>query len=184
VAGVHPALALVPIVPFLPREPRSLDLFADPPDDDHIHHVEHEWHEVVQLILFLFGLVNAGIVLRGYDTGTWAVLLAAIVGRPLGILVAVSLALAAGLHLPLHLRWRELVVIALATSSGFTFALFLAAGLLPVGAVLQQVGLGALATAAGAPLAFGAAWLLHVGRRRRPHGGIHHAVRLQTRPIG
>src|SRR6516165_32024 len=31
--GLHPAFALVPIVPFLPHEPRSLNLFADPPDD-------------------------------------------------------------------------------------------------------------------------------------------------------
>src|SRR5262249_56215845 len=95
-----PALPLSPIVPFLPQEPRRLDLFADPPDDDATHHYEHEWNEGVQAILFLFGLVNGGVLLKGYDTGTWAMLAAALVGRPLGILAGVRLAVAAGLHLP------------------------------------------------------------------------------------
>ena len=48
-SGLHPAFALVPIVPFLPHEPRRLDLFADPPDDDATHHFEHEWHPLVQV---------------------------------------------------------------------------------------------------------------------------------------
>ncbi len=76
--GLHPALALVPIVPFLPHEPRRRDLVRRPPDDDAVHHAEHEWNGVVQVVLFLFGLVNAGVILRGYDTGTWAVLTAAL----------------------------------------------------------------------------------------------------------
>src|SRR5881394_3071984 len=94
--GLHPAFALVPIVPFLPHEPRRLDLLADPPDDDAVHHVEHEWNAAVQVILLLFGLVNGGVALRGYDTGTWAILLAALVGRPMGIVASVGLAVAAG----------------------------------------------------------------------------------------
>jgi NhaA family Na+:H+ antiporter len=166
-AGVHPALALVPIVPFLPHRARRLDVFADPPDDGPVHHAEHEWTEVVQVVLFLFGLVNAGVLLTGHDTGTWAILTAALVGRPLGILAAVGLALSAGLHLPRRLGWRELIVVACATSSGFTFALFFASGVLPVGAVLQQIKLGALATAAGALLVVAAARLLRVGRFAR-----------------
>ena len=167
VADVHPALALVPIVPFLPHEPRRLDLFADPRDDDAVHHAEHEWNEVVQGIVFLFGVVNAGVVLGGHDTGTWAVLVAALVGRPVGIVAAVGLALAAGLRLPRRFGWRELIVVALATSSGFTLSLFLASGLLPVGAVLQQIKLGALSTAAGALLALAVARMLRVGRFAR-----------------
>jgi len=162
--GLHPAFALVPIVPFLPHEPRRLDLFADPPDDDATHHFEHEWNTTVQCILFLFGLVNAGVVLQGYGTGTWAVMLAALVGRPLGILAAVGAAVAAGLHLPRGLGWRHLVVLALASSTGFTFALFFATGIISVGPMRAQVTLGALATALGSLLAFGAARLLRVGR--------------------
>ena len=163
-AGLHPAFALVPIVPFLPHEPRRLDLFADPPDDDAIHHFEHEWHALVQGILFFFGIVNAGVLLRGFDTGSVAMIAAALVGRPIGILAAVGLALLAGLHLPRHLGWRELVVVALATSSGFTIALFFATGVVAIGPVRAQVTIGALATGAGLLLALGAARLLRVGR--------------------
>jgi NhaA family Na+:H+ antiporter len=166
-AGIHPALALVPIVPFLPRLARHDHLFADPPDDNAIHRAEHRWHEVVQVVLFLFGLVNAGVLLRGYDTGSWAVLTASLVGRPAGILAGVALAVTAGFHLPRTVDWRALVVIALATSSGFTLALFFAGGLLPVGAVLQQIKFGALATALGAIVTVAAARGLRAGRFAR-----------------
>ena len=140
-------------------------LFADPPDDDAVHHAEHEWNTVVQVVLFLFGLVNAGVHaarLRHRHVGR--------AGRRTGRPAArysrwrSALALAAGLHLPRRVGWRELVVVALATSSGFTFALFFATGLLPTGPVLTQIKIGALATVAGALLAFGAARLLRVGR--------------------
>lgn len=118
-------------------------------------------------MVFLFGLVNAGVLLGGYDTGTWAVLLGALLGRPVGILLGVGAALAVGLRLPRRVGWRDLTVIALASSSGFTLALFFASGLLPVGAVLQQVKFGALATVAGAILALGVARILRVGRFAR-----------------
>jgi len=165
--GLHPAFALVPIVPFLPHEPRRLDLLADPPDDDAVHHFEHEWNTLVQGILFLFGLVNGGVLFRGYDTGTWALLLAALVGRPLGILTAVGVAVAAGWHLPRGLGWRQLLVAAMACSSGFTFALFFATGILSTGPLLAQLTIGALGTAAGSLLTIGAARLFRVGRFAR-----------------
>jgi Na+:H+ antiporter, NhaA family len=162
--ALHPALALVPIVPFLPHEARRRDVLADPKDDDEVHHFEHEWNEIVQAVLFMFGLVNAGVILHHYGTGTWALLTAALVGRPLGILAAVGLAVAVGFRLPRHIGWRELVVISIATTSGFTFALFFATGILPVGPVLAEMKLGALTTVVGAAVALAAACLLRVGR--------------------
>jgi Na+:H+ antiporter, NhaA family len=162
--GLHPAFALVPIVPFLPHEARKLDVFADPKDDDAVHHAEHEWHLLVQPVVFLFALVNAGVILRGYDTASWGMLLAALVGRPLGVLVAVSFAVAAGLHLPRHIGWRELLIIALAVSSGFSIALFFATGLLATGPVLASVKIGIIGSVFGALLAFGVARALKVGR--------------------
>jgi Na+/H+ antiporter NhaA len=91
------------------------------------------------------------------------VLLAAMVGRPVGIVIAVSLAMTAGVTLPRRMQRRDLVVAALATTSGFTFALFLGSVAIPLGAVSQQVTLGALATAAGALLTIGLARALGVG---------------------
>jgi NhaA family Na+:H+ antiporter len=167
-AGLHPALALVPIVPFLPHRARRGDVFADPPDDpEYRHQFEREWNHSVQAVLFLFGLVNAGVILRGYDTGTWAILAGALVGRPVGIIAAVGLAVAAGLSLPHRIGWREVIVVALATSSGFTFALIVAAGSLPAGPLLTQIKLGALATVFGAVVTIFAARILRVGRFAR-----------------
>ena len=162
-AGVHPALALVPIVPLLPQSRHLLEPFgarrADAADREGT-----AWVTSVQVVLFCFGLTNGGAVLRGYDTGTWAVLLGALVGRPLGMVVAVAAGRLAGLHLPGSIAWRDLAVVALATSSGFTFALLTAAMLLPVGGVLTQIRVGALATALGAMTAYAAARILRVGR--------------------
>jgi len=162
--GIHPALALVPIVPLLPHDRRPGEVFADRPDHDPVHQAEHEWNGLAQLALFMFGLVNAGVIFRHVDTGSWAVLVAALAGRPLGIIAAVALAVSAGLHLPKRMKWADVIVVALATTGGFTFALFLASAALPAGAVAEQVTLGALLTAAGAVVTIYTAWMLCVGR--------------------
>ncbi|OFW46838.1 MAG: hypothetical protein A3J29_06550 [Acidobacteria bacterium RIFCSPLOWO2_12_FULL_67_14b] len=168
--GIHPALALVPLVPMLPHDPRPREVFDDRLDDQPVHYGEHEWNGIAQVALFLFGLVNAGVILKAYDTGTWTVIVAALVGRPLGIMAFIGLAVVAGLHLPRRMRWGELIVIALASSSGFTFALFMAAAVLPIGAVAGQITLGALSTVAGAAVTIVAAWLLGAGRFAMPKG--------------
>jgi NhaA family Na+:H+ antiporter len=162
--GIHPAFALVPLVPFMPHEARTVDLFRDPQDDDAIHHTEHEWHLIAQPIVFLFALVNAGVILKNYDTGTSGMLLAALIGRPVGILVAVGIALTAGLHLPRHVHWRELIVIALATSSGFSIALFFATGTIATGPALAAIKIGVIGSVVAALLAVVAARALKVGK--------------------
>ncbi|MGB2717203.1 MAG: Na+/H+ antiporter NhaA [Vicinamibacterales bacterium] len=170
--GIPPALALVPIVPFLPHRPRGLDLFAEARPTAP-RRFEHVFRYPVQVVLLFFGLVNGGVVLTGEMPGAWAVLTAALIGRPIGILVSVALAMAAGLRLPAHLRWPELIVVSLAASAGFTFALFFATSVMPPGPLLGELKLGALATAVGAVVALAAARLLHVGRfTTKPAGRI------------
>ena len=158
-SGLHPALALLPLVPFFPRAPRPLDDLSD-----HLHersrltHFESVFAYPLQAVAFLFGLTNAGVLLRGVDTGTWAVVTASLVGRPSGILLAAVL-------LPKQpFQWSELVVIALIGSVGLVFALFLSTTVFPDGALLTQMKLGAIATLAGAALALAAARVLRVGR--------------------
>ena len=161
--GIQPALALVPIIPFLPHRPRDLDLFGvSRPTEP--RRFEHIFRYPVQVVLFFFGLVNGGVVLGGAMPGAWAVLAAALIGRPIGILAAVALGRLAGLRLPEHLRWPELIVVSLAASAGFTFALFFATSIVPAGPLLNELKLGAISTAAGALVAFAGARLLHVGR--------------------
>jgi NhaA family Na+:H+ antiporter len=99
--------------------------------------------------------------------GAVAVLVAALAGRPVGILASIALGMAAGLRLPVRLHWRELVVVSFAASAGFSFALFFAATMIPAGPLLNDLKLGALSTALSAVLAVAAARLLHVGRFER-----------------
>jgi NhaA family Na+:H+ antiporter len=165
----------LPIVPFMPHARRPFDeLFADDAEvrGRTVRHFEHVWHYHAQIALFLFGLVNAGVMLTGYGTGTWATLLALIGGRTVGILIGVWLAVAVGLHLPAPLRMREMTVVATAASVGFTFSLFFATTLLPAGPLLAELKLGALLTPVGILLAWLAARLLRVGRFA-PHAHVH-----------
>jgi Na+/H+ antiporter NhaA len=101
---------------------------------------------------------------RGVGTGTWAVLTASLVGRPVGILAAVGIAVAGGLRLPRQIGWRELIVIALAASPSLAFGLFFAAAVFPNGPLLIETRIGAILTAAVVVLALAAARLLRVGR--------------------
>jgi hypothetical protein len=76
-------------------------------------------------------------------------------------------AIAAGLHLPLRVGWRELVVVGCTATIGLVFALFFATAVMPLGTMLLEMKMGALITIAGGGLAFAVARLLGVGRFAR-----------------
>ncbi|HKB12727.1 MAG TPA: Na+/H+ antiporter NhaA [Vicinamibacterales bacterium] len=168
--GVHPAVALLPVVPFLPHAARDLDSDNRSNADARIAvhespaHLEYAFRYPVEAIGFLFGLVNAGVLVRGFGAGTWAVLAASLVGRPAGIVAAVALAIAAGLPLPRQFGWRELIVVALAASPALTFGVFFATTVFPPGPLASEVTIGSLATVLGVVPAFVVARLLRVGR--------------------
>ena len=173
-SGIQPALALVPIVPFLPHRSRHVGLSFEAQRATP-RRFEHIFKYTVQVVLLFYGLVNGGVVIGGEMPGAWAVLLAALVGRPMGIIASIALGMAAGLGLPARLHWRELMVVSLATSGGFTFALFVAASVIPGGPLLNELKLGGLSTGVSAVLAFAAARVLHVGRfSRTPRASAHH----------
>jgi len=165
-SGVHPALALVPIMPFLPHAARDPGFFVDASPDapDALSRFEVWWRHPAQIALFFFGLVNAGVSFHALEPGTWGLPAAVIVGRPVGVLIGAGIALAAGLRLPDRLGWRELVVVGFVVAIEFSVGLFACAALLPPGQLLAESSMGVLVTLAGAPLAFLAARLLGVGR--------------------
>ena len=135
---------------------------------DALSQFEHWWKYPVQLVLFLFALVNAGVPLQASGVGTWAVLIAILGGKPIGITLAVGVAIAAGLHLPQRVVWRDLVVIGCAAAIGFTVALFFATAAFPPGPLLAQAKMGALLSVSGAGLAGFAAMALRAGRFGKP----------------
>jgi len=165
-SGLRPALALVPIMPFLPHAARDLGFFVDarPTARDALSQFEIWWKYPAQVALFFFGLVNAGVPLHALEPGTWGVPIAVIAGKPLGILIAAGVALAAGLHLPHRVGWRELIVVGFTASIGFSIGLFFCAALLPPGQLRSETSMGVLLTLAGGPVAILTAMLLRVGR--------------------
>jgi NhaA family Na+:H+ antiporter len=166
--GVHPALALVPILPFMPHAARDRGLFdpseADLPDA--MNQFEHWWKAPVQLILFFFGLVNAGVPFGGIGTGSWLIVVALLIGKPLGIVGTAALGVGLGMSPPGGLRYRDMVVVGTAAGIGFTVALFFATAAFPPGHVLDEAKMGALLSFAGAPLAIGLGRLLSGPRVR------------------
>jgi len=152
--GVHPALALVPIVPFMPHAPRDLGLL-DPREEflpDTMNRFEHWWKMPVQVTLFFFGLANAGVEFSRIGPATWMVLSALVIGKPLGIVTATLMASTLGLRVP-GLGLGHLLVVGTAAGIGFTVALFFATAAYPPGAVLDEAKMGALLSFVAAPLA-------------------------------
>jgi Na+:H+ antiporter, NhaA family len=167
--GVHPALALAPIVPFMPRRGTDPGFMVDVPADAHdtLNEFDRWCRPPSQVALMLFGFVTAGIPLSTLDWGTLALPVSILIGKPLGLAAGVVLARAVGLHLPHHVGWRELAVVALLSTIGFTMTLFFATVAVGPGPVLSELKFGGLWTLTGALLAWVVAWLLGVGRFRR-----------------
>jgi NhaA family Na+:H+ antiporter len=164
-------MALVLIVPFMRHTARGVTFFEDRPHGPHDSccHLEHALKYPFHAVLFLFGLVNAGVMLTAYGTGTWAVVAASAIGKPVGLLLGVRLGVAAGLPMPRGLHVRDLVVVALTTIGGFAFALYFATATYPLGPAQAELKMGAILSGLGVMLAIATAWRLGVGRFR-PQG--------------
>jgi NhaA family Na+:H+ antiporter len=168
-SGLHPALALVPIMPLLPHAARDPGFFVDAKPDakDTLSQFEVWCRYPAQVALFFFGLVNAGVPMGALEAGTWALPLAVLVGRPLGLLAGTGLALGLGLRLPHRVGWRELIVAGFLAAIGLSVGLFFAAAIFPPGQLRSELRMGVLLSLAGAPIAVAAARVLGVGRFAR-----------------
>jgi NhaA family Na+:H+ antiporter len=156
VGGIHPALALVPIVPWMPHAARDLGIL-DPREDslpDTMNRFEHSWRIPVQVILFFFGLANAGVQLSRVGPVTWMVLSSLVIGKPLGIVTVTLLAPRLGLLRPAELGPPQTLVVGVAAGIGFTVALFFATAAFPPGELLDESKMGALLSFVGAPIAY------------------------------
>lgn len=129
-AGIHPALGLLPIVPTIPHADRAFGIFADAEKHltDLLNQIEHALKHPVEIVLFFFGLLNAGVEFSSIGSPTWLVLAGLLVGKPLGVLLFGWLAAGPlGLGLPQGMRTVDLFVIGCVAAIGFTVSLFIAA---------------------------------------------------------
>ncbi|RVV96761.1 sodium:proton antiporter [Mesobaculum littorinae] len=167
-AGIHPALGLLPIVPTIPHADRAFGIFSEAEQylTDLLNHIEHMLKYPVEVILFFFGLVNAGVEFSSISAPTWLVLAGLLIGKPFGILFFGWLA--AGplrLGLPQGMRTIDLFVIGCVAAIGFTVSLFIASVAFPAGPVQDAAKMGALFSFAAAILSFLAGKLTRVEKQ-------------------
>ena len=164
--GLAPAFALLPILPFVPHARRDPGFFVDAPLTAHdpLSRFEQLFGHPAQAALGLFGLVAAGVPLNALDWSTLSLPLSVLIGKPIGLLAGVAVARAFGLHLPAGIGWRDLTVLGLVASVGFTVALVFATAAVGPGPTLSAIKMGAVVSVAGVLVAFGAALVLGAGR--------------------
>ena len=161
-AGIHAALGLVPIIPFMPHAHTDLGMFArnELGRHDTLNEFEHWWKNPVELILGFFGLTNAGVVLSSVGPGTFLVLTGLVVGKPLGITLFTWVAeRVMKLEMPSGMNYRHVVTLGTVAGIGFTVALFVSEAAFPAGrypdALRDAVKMGALGSFFAGVLAFG-----------------------------
>ena len=158
-AHLHPALALVMVVPFLPPPQRDIGLFVGVDEVDkmgeelardlHIRHsplhqFEQRLKTFVDFGLFFFAFANAGVALERIGWMTWLILASLVIGKTLGITVFGLLAIRLGFPLPARMGLRELVMAGFVGALGLTVALFVAGEAFLDPALLGEAKMGAL----------------------------------------
>ncbi len=156
-SGLHPALGLLPIVPTIPHADISFGIYSAAEEHltDLLNKIEHELKHPVEVILFFFGLANAGVEFSAIGAATWLVLAGLIIGKPFGIWGMGWLA--AGpmkLGLPEGMKTSDLFVLGCVAAIGFTVSLFVASVAFPPGEVQDAAKMGALLSFGAAILSF------------------------------
>lgn len=118
----------------------------------------HPW--VAFGVMPIFALANAGVQFGGMDlaatgphTVFWGVLLALVLGKPLGVFLATFLAVKSGVSpLPEGINWRGVLLVGLLAGIGFTMAIFVGGLAFSDEALLSAAKLGILAASATAAI--------------------------------
>jgi len=150
-AGVHPTIAGVIIGLLTPV--RAWPGVERESPADYLLHALHPW--VSYAIMPTFALANAGVTLSGMSLSgsgakvSIAVVLALLLGKPLGVVASSALALKAKLAvLPEGLTMRHLLVLGMVAGIGFTMSLFLAQLAFEDESLLSAAKLGVLVASA------------------------------------
>lgn len=170
-AHLHPALALVPIVPFMPNMGHDDGLFAEESSGkkyhDTLNKFEHAFKKPVDFGLLFFGLANAGVALSSVGNATWAVLFGLLVGKTLGITLFSSIGRLIGFPLPDGMNTRSLFTAGMVAGLGLTVALFVAGVAFTDATLMGAAKMGALLSAGAAPIAVMFGWFLQVKHKKK-----------------
>lgn len=163
--GVHPALALVFIVPFLPHwNQEKTELFEYKPTEvSPLVNFEKKWKGFVEYGLFFFGFANAGVKISGGSMLTLIIFLSLFLGKTLGIFSFTMVAGKLGLRLPSAIEKKDVFMLSVIAGVGLTVSLFIASvAFLGDGALTDAAKMGALASGIIAFLSIGLAKILKI----------------------
>lgn len=111
-ANLHASLAMVLIVPFIPKT--------------ELHKLELHLKPIVAFGLFFFGLANAGIAFGNASILTFIILSSLIIGKPLGISLFIKICTLFGLKADKRINAYDIILIGLTAGIGLTVSLFIA----------------------------------------------------------
>ncbi len=153
-AHLHPALALIPIVPFLPSAARDVGMFEEEADyearEKHGHQhspletFEHQLKLPVDFGLFFFAFANAGVAFGALNNLTWIIFLSLLVGKIVGIAGFGGIGMLVGFPLPDGMKFKHLLVASIVAAIGLTVALFVCGQAFPPGDSQDAAKMGAL----------------------------------------
>ncbi len=173
-ASIEPALALAPVVPFLPSNPhgeteddagldtRGMSEHVATHRHSPLEQFEHHLKLFVDLGLFFFAFTNAGVGLGSINTVTALVLASLIVGKTVGIAGFSIAGTWMGFPLPNGMGIRHLAIAGLIAGIGLTVALFVAGKAFPGPPFQDPAKMGAVLSGLVAFLALGAGAALKV----------------------
>lgn len=165
-AHLHPALALVPIVPFMPASKKDEGMFdtEEHHKKDCLNRFEHFFKPPVDVGLLIFGFANAGVAFSTIGPATWAVLVALVVGKTIGITLFGGIAHRFGATLPEGMTVGTLVMAGFIASLGLTVALFVSGAAFTDPILQGAAKMGALASGLVAFAAIGLGRALRIKR--------------------
>lgn len=166
--GVSPALALVVIIPFLPRVNRKKDDTEgseknEQQDKTTLQKFENGVSPIVDYGLFLFGFANAGVTVSSVSVLTLIIMVSLILGKTIGIsLFAFISAKLLKFGLPRGMKAKEIPVAGIVGGAGLTVALFVAQSAYTDLSIQGAAKMGALLSIVSAAIAFVVSKLIRI----------------------
>lgn len=172
-AGLHAALSLIFIVPFLPRTGKVSPHLDEHGVDDSVgrsalHTFEMRVGPVVDYGLFFFGFTSAGVQLSTISTLSVIIFLSFLFGKSLGIFSFTLLSTKLKSPLPEGMKMTDVVVLGVIGAIGLTVALFVSESAFIDAGLTAASKMGALSSILALIPAFILARLLKIQRMAAP----------------
>ncbi|MDD6311041.1 MAG: Na+/H+ antiporter NhaA [Firmicutes bacterium] len=158
-AHLHPALALVLIIPFIPRT-GLIELHKSPhglyqaSGESALTWLEYDLEVMVDFGMFFFGFVGAGVAMESVSMLTVIVCVSLLAGKTFGITIMTWISTKIGCKLPDGVVMKDIVVAGIVAGAGLTVSLFVGESAFPAGPVQGAAKMGALCSVSAVVFAF------------------------------